>query len=74
MVVKIGRITAVCPLCGHSEFRAPRKRPKSMDVLTCEGCGTKFTYTFLLDQITQRSIAASEAALAASKSRKSEQH
>jgi hypothetical protein len=52
--VKVGRISAVCPVCGGTAFRAPKKRPKSMDVLTCVACVTKFTYVFLLQQIAEK--------------------
>jgi len=68
--VKIGRVSAACPGCGGERFLAPRVRPKSMDVLTCGDCGTKVTYILLLQQITQKSMAASDEAIEAARSQR----
>jgi hypothetical protein len=70
MVVKIGRITAVCPACDHEEFRCSEERPVAMDVMTCDRCGTKVTYGFLTEQIAQKSIDEADAALKAAKEKK----
>jgi transcription elongation factor Elf1 len=70
MVVKIGSMTAVCPVCGHEDFRCAEKQPSTMDVMTCADCGTKVTHGFLVQQIAQRSIDATDAVLRASKDRK----
>jgi transposase-like protein len=68
--IQIGSVSAVCPLCGADRFVARHKRPRGMDVLACDGCGSKFTYVFLLDQIARKSIKASDDAISSSKKRR----
>jgi hypothetical protein len=68
--IKIGSVLAVCPLCGADRFVARHKRLRAMDVLACEGCGSKFTYVFLLDEIARKSIKASDDAISSSKKRR----
>ena len=70
MVVKLGSITATCPACGHEEFRCREETPSAMEIMTCDRCGTKVTYGFLTDQIAQKSIEQTDAALKASRDRK----
>ena len=70
MVVQIGRVTAVCPACGHVDFRCREEAPGAMDVMTCDRCGTKVTYGFLTEQIISRSIDETDAALKAARDRK----
>jgi hypothetical protein len=65
--VQIGSIPGTCPLCGSLAFLAAHKHPKSMDVLDCKGCSAKFTYSFLLQQITDKTIEHSREQLEASR-------
>lgn len=66
-MVKIGRVTAVCPACGHDDFRCREEVPGAMDVMTCDRCGTKVTYGFLTEQIISKSIDETDAALKAAR-------
>ena len=70
MLVKIGRITAICPACGHEDFRCREANPGAMEVMTCDRCGTKVTYGFLTEQIAQKSIAETDEALKAAHDRR----
>jgi hypothetical protein len=70
VVVTIGSMNALCPICGCETFRCPEKHPTTLDVMTCTNCGTRVTYGFLTEQIAQRSIHEMDAALKAAKDRK----
>jgi Zn ribbon nucleic-acid-binding protein len=67
--VKIGSVAARCPVCSTSEkFFARNERPGYVDVVSCTRCSTKFTYGFLMQQVTRQIIEkASENAIQAAK-------
>jgi hypothetical protein len=44
------RLSALCPLCGAKDFSACTERPSPDDVVRCDGCGSRYTYGFLLNQ------------------------
>jgi len=70
MVVMIGRITAACPVCGHTDFSCDREYPEALDVMTCGRCATKVTYVFLSRQIAEKALAESKAARESSRQRR----
>ena len=61
MLVTIGRITAVCPVCQGTEFLCAEKHPSAFDLMTCASCKLIVTYVFLTEQIAERAIAESKA-------------
>jgi hypothetical protein len=65
-VAKIGRVSLACPICGATGFRSPHEEPEATDVLTCESCGLKVSYAFLLRQNLKTSTAPSEERIKAS--------
>jgi len=47
----MGRIAIACPICQGIGFNAEREAPAPVDVVTCEHCGLKLSYGFLLRKL-----------------------
>jgi hypothetical protein len=53
MADKPSNVTATCPVCGMSRFQGSSQTPEDADVMTCESCGLKLSYAFLLRRMEQ---------------------
>jgi hypothetical protein len=60
MADKPSNVTATCPVCGMSRFQSSSETPADTDVLTCESCGLKLSYAFLLRRMEQAPAAPEE--------------
>src|SRR5687767_4068846 len=61
MVVTIGRISAMCPVCQGTEFLCAVKEPTAFEIMTCANCKLIVTYAFLTEQVAKKAIADSKA-------------
>jgi hypothetical protein len=64
MIVKIHDIAALCVACGGGEFEslsAQRLGPGSL--LKCSGCGARYSYVQLIDQIGEQAMRQANTAL-----------
>jgi hypothetical protein len=53
MADKPSIVTATCPVCGMSRFQSSSETLQDTAVLTCESCGLKLSYAFLLRRMEQ---------------------
>jgi hypothetical protein len=56
MVVKVGRISATCPVCEGTDFLCAVEKPTAFEVMTCANCKLAVTYAFLTDQIAGKAL------------------
>ena len=64
MIVKVSDIAARCVLCRRHEFEPSSVKPlKARSVLRCTGCGARYTYVQLIDQIGEEAMRRANKAL-----------
>ena len=50
--VPVNGLSAACPLCGATRFLAESSQPMLDEPVACAGCGSRYTYGFLVNRQT----------------------